>query len=76
MVKAKPPEAVTTIRLERSIMVALDKAADAEDRSRSWLIQQILVEGLKARAKDKSYEKHIANMRTLPKGARAPKVAK
>jgi predicted transcriptional regulator len=48
VVKAKA-EAVTTIRLARSIMVALDKAAKAEDRSRSWLIQTILVEGLKAR---------------------------
>ena len=48
MVKAKV-EVVTTIRLKRSIMLALDKAAKAEDRSRSWLIQQILVEGLKAR---------------------------
>ena len=46
MVKTKA-EGVTTIRLERSIMVALDKAAKAEDRSSSWLVQQI-VEGLKA----------------------------
>jgi predicted transcriptional regulator len=43
--------ATTTIRLPQDTKDALDKAAAAQDRTRSWLIQKIVADWLKARVK-------------------------
>jgi predicted transcriptional regulator len=46
--------ATTTIRLSQDTKDALDKAAAAQDRTRSWLIQKIVADWLKARVKPRS----------------------
>jgi predicted transcriptional regulator len=44
----KKPLVVTTIRLDPAVVAKLDKAAKADNRSRSSLLQKIIAEWIKA----------------------------
>ena len=43
------PKEVTSVRLEADVKAAIEHAAEAEERTVSWLVNKILAEWLKAK---------------------------